>query len=180
MSCQIIYSDLQKLICFYSSDFFTKLVGSTFDIDKNFTIINSNKYEYINEYIEDIKSSSSNKDSKIFVCNSLDIMSGIYYNYNETICFLFDIVNYKFEFKYRDDHNLFITNYFKESNEYVLIGFIDVDDYQYNYINNHNSSIKIVRFINNFYNDIIENKINIYNCIYMNGFSLIYNNYNSN
>ena len=177
LRCQIIYSNLPKLICFYSSDSFTKLVGTSFDIENNFIKINSSEYEYINEYIDDIKSSSSNYDTKIFVCTSLDLLNNNAFLYNETICFLFDIINYTFEIKYKDDYNNFITNYFKESNEYVLIGFINVNDYYYTY-NNHNNSIKIVRFKIEFNNDIIENKINIYNCINMKSFSLIYNNYN--
>jgi len=99
LSCHITYSDLSKLVCFYSSKDFTKLVGTSFDIENNFTLNKSAEKEYINKYIDDIQSSSSNKDSKIFVCNSLDILENGDYYYDEIVCFLFDAINDNFEFK---------------------------------------------------------------------------------
>ena len=97
LSCQKISNYLDNnnsMICFYSEKWKTVLTGTIFDIENNFTKINSTNYVYENYDLIEIVSSISN-NNMIFICNNIYEYAyiGNYYKYSKTYCFLYDIYN---------------------------------------------------------------------------------------
>ena len=71
------------MICFYSEKKKKILRGTIFDIENNFTKINSTNYTYENYYLIDIVSSISNNNN-IFICNNIYEDDDEYYTFFKT------------------------------------------------------------------------------------------------
>ena len=178
LSCKIYLNNY--LICFYPEKNKTELFSTVFDIQDNFKKINSTSYSYeINDSI-DLVSSYSNYYSKIFLFNNIFKEE----EYVETYFFQYDFENNKIEFiKKIFNCTCLKMFYFKENGESVLTCYME----KYYCINNNcideynkvDNKIKILKLKYNISNDIEinEKSISILDCIDMNSFSLIYNNY---
>ena len=179
LSCQKVdFSNKNLLICFYSSNYKKDLMATVFDIDENFKIKNSTSNHFYNPYnIVRIESSLSFNNTKIFACNNIINNK---YNYLFTECALYDIKNNQF-LLYFDFSNCFsfkIVNY-NQINELNLVCYME----RYDYRNSTRNKIQIIKFKKNFDTFTLESSFiekiinyNISNCLYMNSFSLIYNN----
>ena len=87
------YNYNHSLICFYSENNKTELIATIFDIENNFTKINSTKFEFEKKSIIDIRSSSSKNKNKILIYINLyeNNINNNGYDYNDTFCLLYDI-----------------------------------------------------------------------------------------
>ena len=192
LSCQKIsnYLDYNNyMICFYSEKKKKILRGTIFDIENNFTKINSTNYTYENYYLIDIVSSISNNNN-IFICNNIYEDDDEYYTFFKTYCFLYDIQNNMFvnKYIYNDFCYSIDVYFFLEINEFNLICYVDkfdYEDYEAYYLD-YDNKIKILKFNENFsyFNNSNQKEktknIDISKCLEMNTFSLIYNENNYN